>query len=231
MPDGPPSSLRVVAAGVLVVLADGQHQLALARELHHPVVHVRADPDVVGVVDEDAVRVARPVGRVLLGLLAPALHHLAVLVELDDRRRRLAAGAHRRGLLLVELLFGEGLGQVGDPDVVLGVDEHAGDRAQDPVVRELLRPGRVDLEGRSGLRSLPGAAAAHRRAGQDRHPPHRRHRHPHPSRHRLRPLRRAPLPGPTRYHARSLDRPRPYHFKPFQGKPISSPWHEGLLHA
>ena len=33
-----------------------------------------------------------------------------------------------------------------DPDVLLRVDEHAGDRAEDPVVGHLERPRRIDLE-------------------------------------------------------------------------------------
>ncbi len=148
MPDGPPSRVVSLLPLFLSVLTDGQHQLALARELHHAVVHVRAHPHEVVVVDEDAVGITRPVGRILLGLVAPALHHLAVLVEFDHDRRRLAAGAHRRGLFLVEFFFGQGLGQAGDPGVVLGVHEDAGHRAHDPVVRELLRPRGIDREGR-----------------------------------------------------------------------------------
>ena len=101
MPDGPPSSVRVGAAVGLLVLAERQQQLAVARELHHAMAVVAADPDVVLVIDEDAVRLARPVGHVVIRALAPALNELALLIEFQDRRRGLAAGAD-----LHRLLFG-----------------------------------------------------------------------------------------------------------------------------
>ena len=98
---------------------------------------------------------------------APALDHLAVLIELDHDGRGLAAGAHRRLLLLVELFLGQGLRQVGDPDVVLAVDEHAGDRAHDPVIGELLRPGGIDRESRYAGGNLLLGADGRSRHDQD----------------------------------------------------------------
>ena len=154
--------VRVGAAAGLLVLAKRHQVLAVARELHHAVAVVAADPDEVVVVDEDAVRLAGPVGEVGHRALAPALHQLALLVELQHRRRRLAAGAHLHRLwfgrvearhlprFLVELFLGQRLGQMRDPHVLFGVDEDAGDRAHDPVIGHVLRPGRVDLERRSG---------------------------------------------------------------------------------
>ena len=142
---------------------------------------VAADPDVVLVIDEDAVRLARPVGHVVVRTLAPALNELAVPDRIRARaarpcsrcrsapvslwaRRRAAAPprrASRRGRshdiprLLVELFFGQRLGQMRHPDVLLGVDEHAGDRAHDPVIGHFLRPGGVDLECRGLLPAWP----------------------------------------------------------------------------
>ena len=108
---------RVVAAAGLVVDADRHQVLALARELHHAVVHVGADPDEVVVVDEDAVRVAR-VDRDVLRRIAPALHDVAGRIELDHRRRRRAARADRRLLHRGRLLLGQRLRQVRHPDVI-----------------------------------------------------------------------------------------------------------------
>src|SRR5262249_17498204 len=81
----------------------------------------------------------------------PALHHLAVLIELDHRRRRHAA-FHVRcgcGALLARV---ERTRALVDPDVVLRIDRDAADGADDPVARQRLRPAWVDLEFRHGLR-------------------------------------------------------------------------------
>ena len=63
MPDGPPSSVVSALPPVFSYWPSVQQQLAVARELHHAMPVVAADPDVVLVIDEDAVRLARPVGR------------------------------------------------------------------------------------------------------------------------------------------------------------------------
>ena len=184
--------VRVGAAAGLLVLADRQQVLAFARELHHAMTVVAADPDEVVVIDEDAVRFARPVGHVVVGALSPALNQLALLIELENGRRGLAAGAHlhrlflrrrRRGSrrtttsgtlgrrrddvprLLVEFFLGERFWKVRHPDVLLRVDEDAGDRAHDPVIGHFQRPARIDLEGAALsplLRSGRAAATARR---------------------------------------------------------------------
>ena len=145
---GAAEQLLVGAAANLVELADGEHKLAGARELHHAVMRVAADPHEVVVIDKDAVRVLRELRHVLGGRIAPALNELTLLVELEDHGCRCAAGAHGRLLHLVELFFGQGLGQVGDPDVLLGVDEHASHGAENPVIRQFKRPRGIDLEAR-----------------------------------------------------------------------------------
>jgi len=85
-----------------------------------------------------------------------------LLIELQHRRRGLAAGAHLHRLgfgrvearylprLFVQFFFRQRLGQVRDPDVLFSVDEDTGDCAHDPVVGHFLRPRRIDLEGRDG---------------------------------------------------------------------------------
>ena len=153
---------RIGAAADFFILADLQQEFAVARELHHAVAAVAADPDVVLVIDEQPVRVARPVREVAERSLAPALHELALRIELENRRRSLAArtklyrlrlaslhtGAHLPGFL-VELFFGQRLGQMRDPDMLLRVHEDAGHGTHDPVIGHFLRPVRIDLEGRN----------------------------------------------------------------------------------
>src|ERR1700719_1935160 len=104
---------------------------------------VVADPDEIVVVDEDSVPVVTPF--VIGTVPTPALHHLAGLVELDHRRRRHTADhvRRRRRALLAGV---ERAWTLVDPDMVLRVDEDAADGANDPVARQRLRPGWVDLE-------------------------------------------------------------------------------------
>jgi hypothetical protein len=124
---------RVLAVGHRPRLADLQDELAGACELeHHPVGHaVAGDPDEVVVVDIDAVLVRRPV--VAFPGPAPRLDDVAVLIEFDDRRRRLAALDvwRRRGALLARV---ECARPLIDPDVILRVDEDAADLPEDPLV-------------------------------------------------------------------------------------------------
>ena len=125
------------------------HELALARELEqhvvgsrrHPDLHVRvvaADPDVVLVVDVDAVLGVRPLPP--LGRAAPRLQELAVLVELQDRWRGVVFLFRRHRARPVQ-----------DPDVVVPVDGDRRGVAHDPVVGEP-GPRRVDFEHRHGGR-------------------------------------------------------------------------------
>jgi len=64
---------------------------------------------------------------------APRLDDVAVLIEFDDRRRRLATLDvwRRRGALLARV---ERSGTLVDPDVILRIDEDAADLAEDPLV-------------------------------------------------------------------------------------------------
>ncbi len=77
------------------LLAEHPDELALARELQDVRVGtaVAANPHVALVVHDDAVVRVRPVG--MKRRPAPAVHDVAGLIEGDDRRRRIAAFAHR----------------------------------------------------------------------------------------------------------------------------------------
>ena len=155
-PGGPAQERGIVAPAIFVVLADRHHEPTVARELHDPMMPVRAHPDVVVMVDEEPVRVPGKLGHVLRRGVAPRLDDIALGVELDDDRRRYAAGADGRILDDGGLLGRERLRQMGDPDVVLGVHEHGRHRAHDPLVRHLPGPRGVDPEGRYPSRSLRG---------------------------------------------------------------------------
>jgi hypothetical protein len=137
--------LDVVGAAGRAGLAEPHDECAVAGELVDvPAgLDIVADPDEIIVVDEDAVAVIAPL--VIGAVAAPALHHLAGLVELDHRRRRHAADhiGRGRGALLAGI---ERAGALVDPDMVLRIDGDAADGADDPVPRQRLRPCRVDQE-------------------------------------------------------------------------------------
>jgi len=87
--------LRIATGAGLAVLGD---ELAVARELQDVRVGtaVAADPDETLVVHDDAVvRLGPRVGRAGLRA-APAADEVALGVELEHRRRRIAALAHAR---------------------------------------------------------------------------------------------------------------------------------------
>ena len=148
------------ARGAAAELADLQQEVAFRGELEHvgvvgggPAGQVvgepaaEADPDVVPVVDVNAVRLGAP--RVPVARPAPAVDDVAGRIEGDDRR-----GALRSPLAVRP---------VDDPHVVLRIGRHPDDVAEQPVVGERLRPEGVDLE-----RRRDGLGAHHRGAGDRR---------------------------------------------------------------
>ena len=172
-PRGPTKQIGVVAPRVHVVLTDGHHELAAARELHDPVMPVGADPDVVVVVHEEPVSIPWVLGYVLCGRISPSLHDLPVGVEFDHDGRGYAARPDGRVLHDGRLLGRQRLGKVRDPDVVAGIHEDRRHGSQDPLVGHLPRPGRIDLKRRhpsigrgGGSPGIPGvrlrAACGHR---------------------------------------------------------------------
>ena len=93
---GTPEEIRIIAAAGLVVLPDLHEQLAIASELHDPMMAIGANPDVVIVVDEETVGVSGELRYVLGGRVSPALDDVPILVELYNDRRGPAAQTHRR---------------------------------------------------------------------------------------------------------------------------------------
>ena len=141
-----PQPRRVVAAAERAGAADLQQERAVARELQDLAVTlpVAPDPDVVQVVDEDAVLLVRPL--VAVAGTAPGLDDVALLVELDHRRRRHAALGGRWVDRRAALAVGQRSGPVQHPDVVARVDGHTDDVPEQPLVRQRLRPERVHLQ-------------------------------------------------------------------------------------
>jgi hypothetical protein len=138
----------VVAAATRAMLADLEQELARRRELEQigVLVAVAADPDVVLAVDVDAVLDVRPV--VALAGSAPRLEKVAVEIELQDRRRRLATV---RGLVAqVVVVLVSRTGPMDHPDAIVRIHRDARHLSQEPVVGEMLRPVRVGLELRNG---------------------------------------------------------------------------------
>src|SRR5262249_44422226 len=145
----PAEVLQVVAALVVAEAAELEQELAVLGELEdmRVLLAVAADPDVALVVDEDAVVRLGPL--VALPWPAPVPQQIARLVELEHRRRAAAAFAGRRidlGAALVGVQRRRAA--VDDPDMVLVIDPHADGHAKQPVVRQRLRPERIDFERR-----------------------------------------------------------------------------------
>ncbi len=93
------------------------------------------------------------------------LDECAGLIELEHRRRRktaLVGGRRVRGRAHLRSRVERVGAAVDDPDVVLRVDRDAGDRAEEPVIRQRLGPERVDLEA-SEATALPGRGREHGR--------------------------------------------------------------------
>ena len=161
----------VVAAFALAGLADLHQEFSVLRELQdHVVVEwpaaglrliqggglrwrrdcgpaaIAADPDVAFVVDGDSVIGGRPI--VALARSAPVPDEIALFVELENRRRRHAAlrGGRIRGGVIFHSF--ERSAAVNDPDVILGVDRNADGHAQQPMIRQRLRPHGIDFKTR-----------------------------------------------------------------------------------
>src|SRR5204863_9061828 len=107
---------------------------------------IAADPHVALVIDRDPVVVERPV--VTLAGSAPMPDQIAILVELENGWRRSAALCSGRVGGGVYFSRFERAGSMDDPDVILRIDRYANGLAEDPVVRQRLRPQRVDFKPR-----------------------------------------------------------------------------------
>src|SRR5690606_13970666 len=149
----PREVLRTEAVRGLAGLAELLQEFAVARELQYMRVGiaVSADPDVVHVIDGDAV-VRRWPGIAFPGP-APVIHEVALGIELEDVRRRYAALARLRiGRRAYLSAFIECIAAMHDEDMVARVDGEADGGTQHPVVRQGLRPERIHLEHRRFFR-------------------------------------------------------------------------------
>jgi hypothetical protein len=143
---GPTQTGRIAAPGLRAGLADLQHELSVLGEFQHMaiVVAVAPDPDEAFVIDIDAMLILEPV--VALPGSAPCPEQIAVLVELHHGRRRHAAFRPRRTERRRFFIIGKRARPLDNPDMILRVDRHACGLSHDPVIRQRLGPGRVDLE-------------------------------------------------------------------------------------
>ena len=136
--------LRVVASAGLAVLPDLEQELSGVGELQdvRVLVAVPRQPHVVFVIDVDAVFDVGPV--VALSRTTPRLEQVPRLIEFQDRRRRRTAIGRLVAEVFVVLV---GRARTMDhPDVVVGIDVDARHLSQQPVVRQMLGPGRVGFE-------------------------------------------------------------------------------------
>ena len=170
---GPIEIRRVGVALALTLATDLQQELSLPRELQHLMPLVGGEPHVVFAVDGNAVHRRRPL--VAFARPAPRRDEITGHVEFQnrgrdgaaDRRDRALVAGLRRGRsarLLHTVRAGHHAGflrrdvaAVGHPDVIARVDAEADHRSEHPVVRERLRPHRIDLihrrlHGRARLR-------------------------------------------------------------------------------
>src|SRR5215475_1193875 len=139
-----PEILRVVAAAVLALVPELREELAVLSKLQDVGVvrAVAADPDIAFVIYGDPVVRLRPF--VSLSRTTPVPDQIAGLIEFENWRRLRAACA---GLLIRGgLIRRERVGPMNDPYVVLSVNPHADGHSDVPVVRQRLRPHRVNLE-------------------------------------------------------------------------------------
>src|SRR5262249_58406405 len=118
--------------------ADLHQELAVLRELQQVAVvavSVAADPDVALAVDLKTMVRRRPLVAVTV-LAAEVTEQVARLIELENRRRLLAALA---GALVGRRFDGvERIGAVDDPDVILCVDADADRLTEIPAVGQRL---------------------------------------------------------------------------------------------
>ena len=123
----------------LALMADLHQELALARELQdlRVLLAAAAQPHVVLVVDVDAVLELRP----LVARARSAPRDSSVPSTSNS-----STGGAARQIDRVSLGCSVD-GRCVDPDVIAGIDGDAGDRSKNPVVRQRLRPRRVDAEG------------------------------------------------------------------------------------
>src|SRR3984893_9324136 len=138
--------LGIVAALAFLGLADLKQKFSRLGEFQYLVVMVdififriapyatiAANPDITLVVDRDPVFAYRPV--VALTRAAPMPDHVAIFVELDNRRALYAALGGRRIAFRMQLTSHDRFRTMNHPDMILCVHRHANGHANAPVVR------------------------------------------------------------------------------------------------
>ena len=108
---------------------------------------------------------------------APRLQQRAVRVELQHRRRRHATRRARRRQRRAFFVVGERLRALHDPHVIVTIDRDAGRLADEPPVRQRLRPCGIHLELRGARRRVrQDGVDGHDRGARVRGDGERRHR-------------------------------------------------------
>src|ERR1700686_2593624 len=106
-------------------MANRQNKFPFVRELDRLPVFgaIAGDPDVSGVVDEDAVFRIRPV--ITLTRAAPGFEKIPLGIKHENRRRGYATFGSRRSLRRSEIILRVRARTLQHPDVVLPVDGHS----------------------------------------------------------------------------------------------------------
>ena len=123
-------------------MAEFGDELAVLGEFQDRVAGLRpCDVHVVLLVDKDRMLRFRP-ARHHVGL-APGTQQISLPIEFEHRRRRNAAfgGGRIERRVIVRLV--EVTRTVQHPEVIVLIDEHAGDAAEGPIVGERFRPGGI----------------------------------------------------------------------------------------
>src|SRR5712691_474218 len=145
----PSEILEAVAPGVLSVATQLHQEFPILGEFQDVGVTlaVAAEPHVALVIDVDPVRPFRPL--VARSRAAPGSDQVAGLVEHHYGRGRAAAlGDGRLQLEPLFVVVQPSRAAMNDPDVILLVDPHSDGPAEQPVIRQGLRPQRVHFKRR-----------------------------------------------------------------------------------
>src|SRR5262249_48966451 len=131
-------------ATVLALMTELRQELAVLSEFQDVSVvrSIPADPDITLVINGDPVVRLRPF--VALPRTAPVPDQVTGLIELENGRRLRATCAGLR--ISGGFIRRERVGPMNNPDVVLSVNPHADGHPDVPVVRQRLRPHRIDFE-------------------------------------------------------------------------------------
>ena len=107
---------------------------------------VAADPDVAFVINGDSMIRLRPL--IARAGAAPVSDEISRLIELKDRRSLGAARARRRVLVGAGFAGRKRVWAMDNPDVILCVDRYPDSHSDVPVIRQRLRPQRIDFKSR-----------------------------------------------------------------------------------